>query len=440
MGRLLIVSPNFPPVNAPDMHRVRMSLPHFEASGWQPFVLALSPEEQAFGIEPALAQSLPDVPVSRVAALPLRITRPLGIGNAGLRAMGHLYRAGADLIRRESIDLVYFSTTMFPVMSLGRLWKQRFGVPYVLDMQDPWVSDYAPSPDAPPALKRRLVNALHRVLEPFTMRRVDGLVAVSEAYNVTLRERYPWITSDMCVTLPFGVNESDFDVARSLPWRNTTFDPADGHLHGVSVGRGGDDLRIAASILFRALQRVSASNPASQPVHLSFVGTDYAPVALQRRTIEPVAIAEGLGPSVCEHPSRVPYFAGLRLMLDADFLVLLGSDDRQYSPSKIYPYLAARRPIVAVLHENSPVADLITASGAGVVVKYASALDTDRAVNTLAAACADLFFRLPIDLSGEVRALRSLTAPHLTHRQCELFDAVLRRRASPTELPCHESQ
>lgn len=440
MRRLLIVSPNFPPVNAPDMHRVRMSLPHFEASGWQPFVLAIEPKEQDFAIEPALLQSLPDVPVTRVAALPARFTRPFGLGNAGLRAIGHLYRAGADLIRRESIDLVYFTTTMFPVMSLGRLWKQRFGVPYVLDMQDPWVSDYGQQSGSQHGAKRKLADTLHRVLEPFTMRRVDGLVAVSEAYNTTLRKRYPWITSDMCLTLPFGVNEADFDVARALDWRNTTFNRTDGNLHGVSVGRGGDDLRVAASILFRALHRFSESKADSRSVRLSFVGTDYAPPAQQRQTIEPVAIEEGVGASVSEQPSRLPYFAGLRLMLDADFLVLLGSDDRQYSPSKVYPYLAARRPIVAVLHQDSPVADLIASSEAGVVVKYGSHSDVDRAVGTLAERCADLFARLPIDLSGEVRALRSLTAPELTRRQCELFDTVLRRRAAPSEVPCHESQ
>ncbi len=28
----------------------------------------------------------------------------------------------------------------------GRLWKARYGVPYVLDMQDPWVYDHHSEP------------------------------------------------------------------------------------------------------------------------------------------------------------------------------------------------------------------------------------------------------------------------------------------------------
>jgi hypothetical protein len=27
-------------------------------------------------------------------------------------------------------------------MALGPRWKRQFGVPYVLDFQDPWLSDY----------------------------------------------------------------------------------------------------------------------------------------------------------------------------------------------------------------------------------------------------------------------------------------------------------
>ena len=33
MKRLLIISPNFPPLNAADMQRVRMSLPYFKDFG-----------------------------------------------------------------------------------------------------------------------------------------------------------------------------------------------------------------------------------------------------------------------------------------------------------------------------------------------------------------------------------------------------------------------
>ena len=43
-SRVLIVSPHFPPVNAPDHQRVRMSLPYLGEFGWEGHVLTVAPE------------------------------------------------------------------------------------------------------------------------------------------------------------------------------------------------------------------------------------------------------------------------------------------------------------------------------------------------------------------------------------------------------------
>ena len=45
-SRVLIVSPHFPPVNAPDHQRVRMSLPYLGEFGWEGHVLAVVPLDQ----------------------------------------------------------------------------------------------------------------------------------------------------------------------------------------------------------------------------------------------------------------------------------------------------------------------------------------------------------------------------------------------------------
>src|SRR5436190_1404021 len=129
--RVLIVSPHFPPVDAADMQRVRVSLPYFREYGWEPYVLAVAPDRDDT-LEPLFLETLDDtVKVERVRAIPRSITRWFGIGNVALRSLPFLYLAGSRLIKRHRIDLVYFSTTMFLAMPLGRLWRVRFGIPYV---------------------------------------------------------------------------------------------------------------------------------------------------------------------------------------------------------------------------------------------------------------------------------------------------------------------
>ena len=59
MRRVLIVSPHFPPLNAPDHQRVRMSLPHYAACGWEPVVLCVARVRQVGVMEAELAATVP---------------------------------------------------------------------------------------------------------------------------------------------------------------------------------------------------------------------------------------------------------------------------------------------------------------------------------------------------------------------------------------------
>src|SRR5436309_14462133 len=164
-ARVLILSPHFPPVNAPDMQRVRMSLPHFAEFGWEPYVLAVAPTGDET-LDPLLVKTVPsDIKVERVRAIPAAISKRIGIGNLALRALPSLYHAGSRLLAGGKFDLVYFSTTMFFAMPLGRIWHGRFGVPYVLDIQDPWLSDYySEHPDSSPPPKYAVARRLHAIL------------------------------------------------------------------------------------------------------------------------------------------------------------------------------------------------------------------------------------------------------------------------------------
>ena len=204
-------------------------------------------------------------------------------------------------------------------------------------------------------------------------------------------------------------------------------------MHGVSVGRGGHDVRTAARILFRALHRAGAAAAA----RLHFVGTDYAPAGTGRKTIHPVAIEEGLGEAVSEATDRVPYLHGLRLMCDADFLVVLGSDDPSYSPSKVYPSLLSGRPILSVLHEHSPVVDLMRRAGRGPVITFRSEADVADAARLLATEFP--VFVATLSSIGDLpeSLVRGFDAREMTRWQCDLFARVLRgREAVAAEAPC----
>src|SRR2546426_4926900 len=92
---VLIVSPHFPPINAPDHQRVRMALSHFKEFGWRPIVLAVEPKCSENSRDDSLLATIPDdVEIHRVKALPVGVTRRLGIGNLALRSLPYLRSKG----------------------------------------------------------------------------------------------------------------------------------------------------------------------------------------------------------------------------------------------------------------------------------------------------------------------------------------------------------
>ena len=60
----------------------------------------------------------------------------------------------------------------------------------------------------------------------------------------------------------------------------------------------------------------------------------------------------------------------LRALTLADGLLALGSVDRHYTASKIFNCVLARRPMLTVFHDASPVVSFVRASGAGELVSY----------------------------------------------------------------------
>jgi hypothetical protein len=427
--RVLIVSPHFVPASTPDMQRVRASLPYFRECGWDPYVLAVEPSSEE-PLDELMAETVPaDVPIERVTPLPLGLTRRFGVGNIALRAWMALLRAGSRTIVERHIDLVYFSTTMFMAMPLGRIWKTCHGVPFVLDIQDPWLTDYYEThPDAARPAKYGLSHRLHAVLEPWTMSRASGVIAVSQSYVDTLTRRYPGLDHGSCATIPFAASEEDFALLDRRPQPNHVFEPGRG-VNAVYVGRGGADMAPALRILFEAVQTVRREQPAlTAALRMFFVGTDYASGERARKTVEPLAASAGVADIVSEQANRVPYFEALQLLKDASLLLLIGSDDPQYSASKAYPYLLARKPLVAIVHERSPLVPLLQDS-ATLLVTFGEGT-SDAAAPRLARQLRDLLTDLPNTVTLSERAALACSAREMTRRQCELFDRVLTARTA----------
>jgi len=379
MRRVLIVSPHFPPVNAADMQRVRMLLPFLLENGWQAEVLAVAPEQVSIPKDPWLVAGLPtNIKVHWVKALGLAWSRIPGLGSLGLRALWPLEAGGDRVLAGGGFDLVYFSTTVFDVLRLGPRWKSKFGVPFVIDYQDPWVNDYyLEHPDVVPPggrLKYAVVSTLHRQAEPRVLRHCLGLTSVSPAYPKQLDARYPWLKVVPRLVQPFPGAQRDFERVTNSQGCNRLFDARDGNIHWVYIGVVIARMYPALRALFRAIGDAMPRAELNR-LRMYFIGTSYAPGGRAVPKVLPLAGEYGLAEQVVEQCERIPYVDALRCLTEADALLAIGSDDPDYTASKIYPYLLARRPLLAIYHEESSIISLIRSVGGAVCVPMSPPID-----------------------------------------------------------------
>jgi hypothetical protein len=292
-------------------------------------------------------------------------------------------------------------------------------------MQDPWHSDYyKDKPRVERPAKYWFSYRLNKYLEPMAIKKVDGLISVSENYINKLKIRYPLIKDIPAATITFGAFNPDLKIAvdnrhefRSL------IQP--GFKNIVYVGRGGNDMHKAIRPAFEALKKGLSIQPELfSKIKFYFIGTSYAPQGQGNATILPLAREYGIENSVTEITDRISYYHSLVTLLQADALFIPGSDDPQYTASKIYPYLLTQKPLLAIFNKNSNAVEILSSCA-----KNATVLTSDEGQQALTDKLYQLLHQWannifsPVSLS---KHFEEYSAENLTGKQVQLFEHALK--------------
>jgi hypothetical protein len=209
---------------------------------------------------------------------------------------------------------------------------RRCGAPWVGELRDLWADSHYR--DLPPWFR-----PLDDRLEARVLRSADGLVTVSEPWRTLLARKY---------AVPVEVVYNGFE-----PPAATAQPPAaegKGPLHVAHLGTlyGG---KRDPTPLFDALRILGAD---AQRVRVHFYGPD-------QERIRTLAASAGVAPSVEVH-GELPYADSLAVQSRADVLLLLMWDRPEEAgviPAKLFEYLGARRPVLAVGARDGAAAGLI---------------------------------------------------------------------------------
>jgi glycosyltransferase involved in cell wall biosynthesis len=263
-------------------------------------------------------------------------------------------RAAIRLIKREGIDVVVTTSPPASVHLIGAVAKRVTGVRWVADLRDSLVAH--PHRRA----ESRLVRAKERtsnLVARLVARSADGIVAVSDAIadeTRALRPRGP------VVTIANGADFDDFD--------------------GIEYRRG-ERFRITHTGSF-----FGKRDPRPFLTALAESGLD-----IEARFLGDFRSADRVWAEELELGNRLrllpyaPRRTSLELQRDSEALLLLipdaGGRGKGVLSGKVFEYLAAERPILAVVPPDGAAAELLRETGAGVVV---APDDVDGMASTLA--------------------------------------------------------
>lgn len=367
MKRLALVAAHFAPSNLAAVHRARLWAQYLPEFGWEPVVVTTHHRHYEEALDWDLAALCPaELRVVATAALPTRPVRV--IGDVGVRGLPFHYAALARLARQERLDFLHVTVPSNFSALLGRLLHASHGVPYGIDYIDPWVHEW-------PGSERRFSKAwtsarLGELLEPWAVRDAALITGVAPLYYEAVLERNPALRGRVVTAaMPYGGSDQDFSLVRAQPKPPWLFDPSDGGFHVLYAGAM---LPRAFSVLERLLDGLLAlrqSRPElARRLRLHFVGTGTSPSDPEGYNVRPLAQARGLEAVVHEHPTRIPYVDVLRHLTQASAILILGSTEPHYTPSKAFQAVLAGPPVLALLHAQSTAADFLTRANAARVV------------------------------------------------------------------------
>lgn len=243
----------------------------------------------------------------------------------------------------------------------GAVVSRLTGTPWLAEFRDPLVANPDVDPDS-------LAAGLRGRLERYVLTRADGVVwydgiQIPDDY---FAERYPDVPPDRYRQLPpIGFERATFDAIDPEPFDAFTVAYAgsfyEGWIEPYTFIEG-----LAAFVDGNGNDSDSSdgNGKPNADVRALFYG-DWDPA------YDDAAAAAGVADRVEPRPF-VPHEEIVAVLKGADALLYVGGDDprnRRNLPSKLYDYIGARTPILAVVDPSFRVAEVVRDHGFGIVVE-----------------------------------------------------------------------
>jgi glycosyltransferase involved in cell wall biosynthesis len=379
LKKVLIISYYFPPSGGPGVQRVLKFVKYLPQFGWEPIVLTVQGGDFPARDESLLDEIPPLTKVYRTKIFePYRLYRkltgkaatapvdveniPIGDNRRSLaeRIAGFVRETffipdarigwypyavpiATEIVKHEKVDAIYSSSPPYSSAVIAREIHKRTGLPWIAGFRDPWIG-FISSPD-----RWFFPNRIDKYLERSVFEEANLVECAWRGIVKDFQEKYPHVNPLKCLHLPNGFDPEDYPPCDEQSHEKFTVTYT-----GSMYGR-----RNPASFLRAVSDLVREGTVNDKKIKLKFVGRFGAEV-------QAMFNASSLQ-SVIEVVPYVTHSESIQQLLKADCLLLVVDESKESSeivPGKVFEYLGAHRPILA-LAQKGAIAEILEETKSG---------------------------------------------------------------------------
>lgn len=230
---------------------------------------------------------------------------------------------GIKLIAKNKYDLIFTSSFPFSSHVVGYILKKLYNIPWIAEFSDPWSYN--------PITKRSgLEFIINKEIEETILRGTDGVIFMTDKTRQLYLERFGFLKENKTLVVPSGYDLDDYSTYIDEPKDKFTI------LYAGTI-RKRTNILIS---FFKAINYLSST--------MDDFNRDYEVLMVGKTKKE-------ILPFLTEKTiltGYVNFLESLNYMKKSCVLLLLGNEGGVQIPSKVYYYLGAKRPILAILGDE----------------------------------------------------------------------------------------
>lgn len=383
---ILMVATYFPPMGGVGTVRVAKYAKYLKKMNWQPTVVTIA-DKYITNYDETLLKDIEDVQIIKLDWKNKKNQRT----EKGFYKQ--LLKEIDSILEQRDYDRVFITGGPFEPMKIAPYIYQRYHIPYVIDLRDPWKLQKI---NASTKL-RKMKACLKKIWIGFWEREIFenafAICTVNDTMTNQYQKEYPNL-KDKFYTIPNGYDPEDYSAI--VPKQFQNFSIVYAGKFGVSAG-----FRDPTNI-FKAIKEV---NEQGFLVHFVHIGQEEEKVIklAKKEKVE----------QFCTFLGRKTYQESLEYCKGASILLVIGGNEKSEQTGKIFDYIGCQKPILVLANQDSEIVAVCkNASNTYCIPKD----DIQQITNTII----ELYQNRDVPLQGEM--IKEYTREYLTERLVEILE------------------